>query len=382
MTRLDADSRLPEIAAVLGLEFKTLADEYSKKHVHFVDDFTPQYFRFRRAVHNIEEGTVVFVGNPVTVVRGYPKIRRLMLLRAIDKHFKGRFVAEEKMNGYNVRTVLVDNKQLSITKGGIVCPYTTQHLEKNIPPAFFKENPHLMLCGEVVGLQNPYQMKNYPEAREFGYFVFDIRNRTTGEPLALDEKKAMLQKYALPAVHEFGVFTAKDAPRLLRTVKALGDENREGIVLKDLQMKQQAKYTSNASTNDDLKYAFGFVFDYGQSFFFRRLVREAFQAYELGLSQAELEKEAAELGKSVLLPMVETIKQIAENKEVTEDFDLTAPSEEAGRAFINHLHHLGVIATVQAVEKHEDGVLLKVKRHYPPTNDKIKAYLAGEFCNE
>ena len=115
---------------------------------------------------------------------------------------------------------------------------------------------------------------------------------------------------------------------------------------------------------------------------FRRLVREAFQAYELGLSKKELEKEAGELGKSILIPMVETIRRIAEGSEVTEDFEINVPDVSFGKAFIEHLKHLGVKATIEHISKGKKETVIKVKRHYPSTNDKIKSYLSGEFGSD
>jgi putative ATP-dependent DNA ligase len=317
------------------------------------------------------------------IIAGYPKIRRAVVLgKALEKHMTGKFCVEEKLNGYNIRTFSISGKIACLTKGGIVCKYTGEHVEKLINKKFFDENTNLMLCGEVIGLQNPYQMKSYPEAAEFGYFVFDIRKKRTGEPMPVDERKKMIEKYTLPNAHSFGIFTPADGKVLLNLVRKLGSEGREGIVLKDLGMKTQMKYTANQSTNEDLKYAFNFFFDYGQPFFFRRLIREAFQCYELGLDGKVLEKEASELGKSILIPMVETIKKIAEGKEVTEDFDIAVPSEEFGKMFIEHLRHLGVKATIERIDKNSNGIVIKVKRHYPTTNDKIKAYLGGEFCQE
>jgi putative ATP-dependent DNA ligase len=380
---MEVKDYLPQIARDLGIDLKRLAAVYSSGNLQLVKDHTVPYLRFKREEHDIEEGTVVFLGNRLIYARGFPKIRRAMLLRqSLKKHMKGGFQAEEKLDGYNVRTIKLDDL-LCLTRKGIICPYTTQHIKRLLKGnRFFEDNPGLMLCGEVVGLENPYQTKSYPEARDFGYFIFDIRDRTTGEPVPVKEKNRLLKKYSLPSVHNFGVFTARDSERLLKLVRRLGRDRREGLVFKSLDMNQQVKYTANQSTNNDLKYAFKFMFDYGQSFMFRRLVREAFQAYEFGLSKRQLEKEAGELGRSILIPMVETIKRIASGKETTEDFEISVPDVESGKSFIEHLKHLGVHATMGRVSKRSGEVIIKVKRHYPSTNDKVKSYLKGEFCSD
>ena len=380
---MEVTDYLPRIAKDLGIDQNRLAEIHKTGNLQLVKDHIVPYLRFKREEHDIEEGTVVFLADNPVYARGFPKIRRAMVLRsALKKHMRDGFQVEEKLDGYNVRTIYIDGI-LSLTRKGIVCPYTTQHIKTLLKGNnFFKDNPELMLCGEVVGLENPYQTKSYPEARDFGYFIFDIRDRTTGKAVSVAERNKLLKKYSLPSAHNFGIFTAKDAGRLLGLVRKLGNDTREGLVLKSLDMKQQIKYTANRSTNNDLKYAFKFPFDYGQSFMFRRLVREAFQAYELGLSKKEIEKEADRLGRSILIPMIDTIKKIASGKETTEDFKISVPDVESGKSFIEHLKHLGVHATIEKISESKRETIVSVKRHYPSTNDKIKAYLEGEFCSD
>jgi putative ATP-dependent DNA ligase len=380
---MEIEKYLAQIAKDLGVDQNRLEQEYRKGGVILGTDYKFPYLRFKKGDHDIEEGTVVFLGKELAYARGFPKIRRAMFLNgALAKHMKGRFQAEEKLDGYNVRTIYI-GELVSLTRKGVFCPYTTEHVKTMLKKNnFFEEHKNMMLCGEVVGLKNPYQTKSYPEAKDFGYFVFDIKDRKTGRSLSVEEKNRMIAKYSLPSARNFGIFTAKDSKKLLALVRKLGGEKREGIVLKSLDMENQIKYTSNQSTNNDLKYAFKFVFDYGQQFMFRRLIREAFQAYELGLSKKELEIEAGELGKSILIPMVETIRMIAEGREVTEDFEIAVPDAAFGKAFIEHLKHLGVKATIEHVSKGKKETVIKVKRHYPSTNDKVKAYLGGEFCSD
>lgn len=389
----DAADSLPQIAHHLGADLRKLVEHFHKDNIYLVTDFEVPFLRFRQKVSSVEKGTMVFLigaraggHKRIEYIRGFPKIRRLMNLRTgLAKNLPKEFYVEEKMDGYHVRTALINGKFVAVTRGGLPCPYTTYRIREHLPNLnFYKENKKLMLCGEVVGIQNPYQEKSYPEAQKFGYFVFDIRDRMTNEPLPVKEKYRLIKKYKLPAVRSFGKFTSKDHKKIRDIVRQLGTKGREGVVVKTADMSKQLKYTANQSTNSDLNYAFKFMFDYGQAFMFRRLVREAFQTYELGLKGKKLEEEATALGKSLLFPMIKTIKEIDEGKEVTEDFDITVPSEEFGRAFVDHLNHLGVRATIEKIEENKKTkhVTFKLKRHYPATNDKIKAYLSGEFCEE
>ncbi len=365
---------MEDLAEKTGISLQKLEEAKKKNKLQLIEWSIP-YYRFKEKVEHIEKGTVAFITSKgLELVRGFPKIpRALVISTGFKKNFEKAF-AEEKMDGYNVRTVMIEGKIISLTRGGLVCEYTTSRIKKTINEKFFKDYPELMLCGEVVGMQNPYQEKSYPEARDFGYFIFDIRNRTTNKPLKHSEKIRMLEEYGLKGVRVFGEFNnGKD---ILNLVRKIGAEGREGVVLKTEEGKM-LKYTANQSTNKDLQYAFTFYNDYGLAFMYRRLVREAFQAYELGLEGEELEKEASALGKSILIPMVETIRKIARGEEVTEDFEIEVPDEETGMHFVENLKHLGVIATIREVRKSGNSVIMKISRHYPSTNDRTKAFLEG-----
>lgn len=380
---MNVEEYLPKISSDLGVNIQKLRQEYKNDKIHFIKDEIP-YFRFKKDMEKVEDGTVVFVSKgKLEYVRGYPKILRALIIEtAFKKNFKRAYV-EEKLNGYNVRTVKINGKIKSLTRGGLVCNYTSKRISNLIGDnAFFDDHPDLMLCGEVVGLQNPYQEKSYPEARDFGYFVFDIKDRKTGKSLPVEKKMKMVDKYKLKMVHSFGVFN--DGKKLLKLVGKLGNQGREGVVLKSPNMSKQMKYTSNQSTNEDLRYAFTFFSDYGLAFMYRRFIREAFQAHELGLKGKALEEEAGKLGKSILVPMVNTINQVARGKEVTEDFEIEVPDMIFAEDFVKRLKHLGVKATIEGVKKTKSGksIIVSVSRHYPSTNDKTKAYLKGGFCRE
>jgi len=365
---------MKELSEKTKLPLQKLEEAREKKKLQFIEWNIP-YYRFKEKIEHIEKGTVAFVTNKgLELVRGFPKIpRALVISTGFKKNFEKAF-AEEKMDGYNVRTVMINGKVISLTRGGLVCEYTTSRVRKLINTNFFKDNPELMLCGEVVGLQNPYQEKSYPEAKNFDYFIFDIRNRVTNKPLKHSKKMETIKKYNLKSVHVFGEFD--NGKEILKLTRRIGEEGREGVVLKTEKGKM-LKYTANQSTNKDLQYAFTFYSDYGLAFMYRRLVREAFQAYELGLKGKELEEEASKLGKNILIPMVETIRKIAGGEEVTEDFEIEVPDEETGKHFVENLKHLGVIATIREVKKSGNSVIMRISRHYPSTNDRTKAFLNG-----
>ncbi|MEM0372645.1 MAG: RNA ligase [archaeon] len=369
---------IKQLSECVDADYRKMRDEYGKS-IQYVE-YEPPYFRFKNSVSRVNEGTVAFLtGKGIDVIHGYRSIPRALVITASFKKFFKEAYAEEKMNGYNVRTASVDGEIVAITRKGLVCPYTTMRVESAVSARFFKDHPNLVLCGEVVGLQNPYQEKSYPEDREFGYYVFDVMRRD-GTLLKRDEKLALIKKYSLKAVRDFGKVSGGKS--VLELVRKLGEQGREGVVLKSPDGRTALKYTANQSTNEDLRYAFSFYDDYGNAFIYPRLVREAFQAYEARLTKSELEKEAAALGKSMLIPMVETIKKIAGGQEANEPFKITVPDEEFGFDFIENLRSLGVHVSVLSIKKRNKKVIMSLARRYPATNDTTKYFLNGGTFHE
>lgn len=364
---------IKELAFDLKADEKKLIEALKKHKLQYIDSIPP-YFRFKSKIKDIETGTVAFIQpENFRIIRGYPKIQRALYLKsAFKKNFK-KAVVEEKMDGYNVRVVKLNTGLAAITRKGLVDSYTTGRIEKIFyGNKFFEENPELTLCGEVVGLQNPFQEKSYPEERDFGFFIFDVINEK-GKIIHGKKKQQLIKKFKLRAVHNFGEFT--DAEKILKLVRKLGKEGREGVVIKE--KGKMMKYTANSSTNNDLKYAFTFYNDYGVPFMFTRLLREAFQTAELGLKGKELDEEACKLGKSILIPMISTINEIKKGKEVTEDFEIKVPSEEDAIDFIDNLAHLGVRVSIKSKKQTDSGIVYNMSRHYPSTNDSVKSILKG-----
>ena len=111
-------------------------------------------FRFDKPISGIEAGTCIFI-KPFDVVRGFPKIpRSLMLYPGIAAHFSTceKVAVEEKMNGYNVRVALIDDEIAGLTRGGFVCPYTTEKASELVGRDFFCSIQTLCCAGRWWGL--------------------------------------------------------------------------------------------------------------------------------------------------------------------------------------------------------------------------------------
>lgn len=334
--------------------------------------------QFRKGLGKIEAGTMIcFDDDNTHVIRGFPKIRRtLMLSKSLKSHFNGKVAVEEKMNGYNVRIALIKNQIVAFTRSGYVCPYTTKKAPQIMNlNSFFKDYPDLVICGEMLGTENPYVSHYYPEIGRLGFRIFDIRRKLSNQPLSIKEKRIILKKYELPIVRLLGVYDIEEAAcEILNLVKKLGEDNREGVVIKDVEMQiPPLKYTSSQAHDDELVYAFKYPFDLGKAFFFSRVIREGFQSYEMNESQEDLEKRAKRLGESILYPMIETIKHVSEHEVAGENLVMDADSKEEVEEFIQHLHNLGVLAKIIAFKDNK----AIIQRIHQSTTDKINNYING-----
>lgn len=381
------DEEFIKIASeVLGIPELKIAGMIKRRVIQRISRFVPEYYRFEKGISGVEPGTSLFnlVGD-IEIVRGFPKIHRAMLLKpTIQMHFKGLplVAVEEKMNGYNVRVVKIQDHVLALTRGGLVCPYTTEKAIEESGLEFFRDHPDLVLCGEMVGPDNPYVPKDiYPEVESIALYVFDIRRKCTGRPITLQKKNELCEWYGIKTVRHFGNYPVDAADRIVTDlVRELGTAGREGVVIKDPEMKLPAlKYTCSESTNSDLQYAFQFYNDYGRDFFFSRTVREGFQSVEWDEDEDALHERSCRLGESILKPMVETIRKRKRGERITENVRIRVSSLKTTKLFENHLRLLGIDAQF-GEPLHVDGqYLIEIKKLNQSTNDRTDALLNGQF---
>lgn len=366
-----------ELPGILHLEPDKLEESYKKGNLKFYQNRHITALQFRKNVGKIEAGTMVCLSKEIHVIRGFPKIRRTLMLRdALKSHFHREVAVEEKMNGYNVRIAFIDPEIVAFTRGGYVCPYTTKKAPEIMDlTRFFQDHPELVICGEMLGTDNPYVSHYYPEIGKLGFKIFDVREKLTGKPLPIKRKRDLLDEYDLPPVRLLGVYPILEAPsKILELVKELGEDGREGVVMKDPQMDlPPLKYTSSQAHDDELIYAFKFPFDLAKAFFFSRVIREGFQSFEMQESTEEMKERAQRLGESILYPMVETIEHVSAGEVAGEDLVMDADSMEEVEEFLRHLRDLGVVAVAL---KYEDGKAV-IRRVHQSTTDKISNYLDG-----
>jgi DNA/RNA ligase len=366
-----------ELSKILGIEPQKLKESFLRGNLKRYQKYGINAVQFRKGIGKIEFGTVVTLGDRIEVVRGFPKIRRTLVLHpSLEHHFVEDVAVEEKMNGYNVRIAILDGNIIAFTRRGYICPYTTKKVSEILDlDEFFLDYPQIVICGEMVGTENPYVSHYYPEIGKLGFRIFDLREKLTNLPIPVLEKIELLNDYGLSPVHLFGIYSIEEASgKIMDIVKDLGKNDREGVVIKDPQMKlEPLKYTSSQAQASELEYAFSFPFDLGKAFFFSRIIREGFQAYELAESKDELKERANRIGESILYPMLKTIQHVSQNEAAAEDLVIQVESQDEAEEFIRHLRDLGVFATLV---QFEDGKAV-IRRLHQSTTDKIINYLNG-----
>jgi len=366
-----------KLEKILEVKAEKLNHAIEKGIIKFFDFNGTPALQFKKEVGKIESGTVIYFKDKTEVIRGFPKTRRtLMLSPTIKNHFKDKIVVEEKMNGYNVRIAFIGDEIVALTRRGYVCPYTTKKAVEILDlNEFFNDNPDLVICGEMVGTDNPYVSHYYEEIGSLGFRVFDIREKLSNNPLPLKEKYELLKKYKLPSIRVLGTFNVEGAvDEIKKIITEIGEENREGVVMKDPQMEIiPLKYTSSQAHDDEISYAFTFPFDFGKDFFFSRVIREGFQAFEMEENEEELQERAKRLGESILYPMIDTIKNVSAGNTAGEDMVIDVETPEEAEEFLRHLHDLGVYALL--IEFKDKKAI--IRRIHQSTTDKINNFLKG-----
>ena len=330
----------------------------------------------------VERGTVLIDSE---VVRGFPKVpRTLVLSEGIPRYFDGDVVVEEKMNGYNTRVARVDDETLAFSRSGIVCPFTTKFLRRvygDELDALLDERPGATVCGEMIGRDNPYTAHDYEEVDSLDLRVFDVRDARTGESVPVEERRALCDEHGLPSVPYHGTHPVDEAVDAVRdAIEELDERGREGVIMKTPDVSSQLKYTTSAANQGDLAYAFSLPFDYGQSFMFRRIIREAFQSHEYD-DEEEHKERARSLGESILTSMVDTVERIDDGEEVGERHTVRAAPDEV-EALLDHLRGMGLQLVIEEDRQEGDERFVEFVKKTQATNDKTATYLDGHIVRE
>ncbi|WP_297071257.1 RNA ligase [Thermococcus sp.] len=338
-----------------------------------------RYVRFRDSAKGFRRGTVVFENSEAVI--GFPHIKRVVQLEnGIRRVFKNKpFYVEEKVDGYNVRVVKVGEKVLALTRGGFVCPFTTERIEDFVNFEFFKDYPNLVLAGEMAGPESPYIVEGPPYVKEdIRFFLFDIQEKGTGKSLPVEERYKLAEEYGIPQVERLGLFDHSGLDDLYDLTERLSRERREGIVMKTPDMKKVAKYVTPYANINDIRVGSHIFFDLPHGYFMGRIKRLAFYLAEKHVKGEEFDEYAKALGKALLRPFVESIHEVAHGDEVEEVFTVRVKNISTAHRMVTHFERLGVKIHIEDIEDLKNGYWrITFKRVYPDATREMRELWNG-----
>jgi len=262
-----------------------------------------RYARYRDKEGEISRGTaILFDEKNKRMIHDYPHIYRVYRLREGIKRFFGNdwFYAEEKLDGYNVRILKHDNRIIAITRGGIICPFSTEWVHHWMGryriDDFFELYPDRILCAEFLG-DNPYNSKRDPTLPAgMSFFCFDIM-MPGGKLMHPEERYSILGNLNLPQIRSFGKFRIKDFSRISDIVLKLNSDRREGIIFKKVNGDKAIKFVTAESDLIDIEQFLPYFYDIEPGFYSNRLMRISLFAGEFGL---DLEEYSRKIGDAIL----------------------------------------------------------------------------------
>ena len=266
-----------------------------------------RYIRITDDTPTHSRGTVIFPDavdreGHIFTVWGFPRIKRIYVLkRGVERYFKDApFVVEEKIDGYNVRLVSIQGRLLALTRGGFVCPYTTEWAETWAEEMglqeFFQDYPDHVLCGEAIGASpyNAQRIYDLPPGLHFRLFdIADYRGRL----LPPEQKYLLAARYGIPTVPQLGQYDAHQITTLQEVLLDINQRGGEGVVMKSLDGERMLKFVTPLSDLADIRDNLGVLFDVDSGYFTNRLLRVALFVQEFGLDPDEY---ARHIGQAVL----------------------------------------------------------------------------------
>lgn len=306
-----------------------------------------EYLRFSDDYKDIPRGTALFQD---TVVWGYPHIGRVFMLESgLREQFKKPFWVEEKIDGYNVRIFRAEDRVIALSRGGYICPFTTDRLPEFIDLRLFDDNPELVLCAEVAGPENPYIEESPPFIeKDIQLFVFDIMKKNHRGFLTQEEKLSLIERYKLPSVKVFGRYSHEDIGELKELMLRLNEEGREGVVFKeDSEESLRAKYITSSANLSDIRVTTRNMLQLPPEYYTNRILRLVLFMEEEGIERTSHLYE--ELGKAFIDGLFSAIEQYKREHKVYRTFRCRFKNRENAVALMELLQRTS--RHIQVIEK-------------------------------
>jgi putative ATP-dependent DNA ligase len=358
----------PLLEQALSANRAVWAEYDDLRYVRFVDDYK-----------GIPRGTAVFDDKAIF---GYPSIGRVLSLQfGLQSLFAAPFWIEEKVDGFNVRVFLLNNRIFALTRGGFICPFTTDRIDDLLDTRVFNQEPVIVLCAEVAGPDNPYMEGGVPYIKEdVEIFVFDVGFINQTGFAAYREKEAIIDNYQLPPARRFGLFQAADVPRIRDILLQLNDERREGVIFKeDSPRDYRTKYTTSNINLVDIEAGAFTMFDLPPEYFRNRLTRLVLFMDEMGI--ADTSELRQQLGAAYLEGLFQCVQQVHQHHKVFRTFRCRFRQRENAVKLLDRLSEIGnhVQIILRDLKQQEGYWLLEYDKVFAKTSGSLSSLLKGSL---
>ncbi len=335
----------------------------SEKKAEEVTYFGIRYFRLTDDFKPYKRGTVIFEDG--RVIPSYPKIGRIFVIsEGLKRFFKEPFFIEEKADGYNVRITHLEGKNIALTRGGFICPFTTDRLKDFFDfDRFFNSYPKVVLCGEVVGPNNPYMELSPPYITEdITFRLFDIYDISQNRFLLPEERYKIADDFDIPHVERYGLYTSENINKIKELILSLNKRGIEGVVFKSSEKAQRYfKYATPSINIKDIEADIDLIFELPAEFFIQRIYRYAMSSMELDYKNYE---EVKKLGEIFINNLIEYLRSFKENGKVSRTYTIYFNSEENALEFVKLENRASRVIKVRIIS------LTKVNNKYELTIEK------------
>lgn len=330
------------------------------------------FLRLSQEYKRFYRGTVFYKSG---IIPGYPRIPRILHLEnGIRRYFKDIFYVEEKMDGYNVRISISQEKPLAFTRGGFICPFTTDRIYDLVDLRFFDKYPDYILCGEVVGRGNPYNIESTSYSDDIAFFVFDIFE-SSGKKLPPEERYHLLREFNFKEVRRWGPFRPEKIKDIKDIVLELDSSKREGIVVKSADGKTTVKYVTLASCLMDLDATGHLITELPSGFFIQRILRAIFFSHEFGIPLSE--NYLLDSARALYLKPLEDLKKISA-EEIKETFTVKVRERPTIDKLMKHLNRAGIKTKLLDVEKVDGYCQIRFVKFYKKGTKELRQRLMGK----
>lgn len=356
------------------LEEKDIENLFKKKTIEPCITEELAYFRLTQEFKKYQRGTVFYEKG---VIPGYPRIPRILTLEeGIKRYFKEGFYVEEKMDGYNVRVCLIDGRPVAFTRGGFICPFTTDRIDELINLDFFNRFPDYIICGEVVGPGNPYNIESTSYVKDdVAFFVFDIFD-SKAQKLSPEERYNLAGEFNLAMVRRWGPFLPEEINEIKDIVLDLDVSQREGIVIKSIDGRVNVKYVTLSSCLRDLEATTHLITELPSGFYIQRILRAIFISHEfcIPLSEDYLLNSV----RALYLKPLETLKGIAQGEGIREIFTVKVKRRSTIDKLMRHLRRAGIKTELLNVEEKDGYFKLRFAKLYTKGTKEFRQRLMGK----